>query len=164
MADKDFNNAAFQAYLAEHKLMGTRCQSCGALFLPPRPMCTSCYGGDMEWTEIPGEGELVAFTTIHIAPTAMLEAGFTDEQMKNATLFEPVGCPSCTKGYRGRTGIYEMMNVSAETAELIMQKATQAEIARQVRSEGCLSLKQEGIKKVAAGITSLAEVERVTKG
>ena len=45
-----------------------------------------------------------------------------------------------------------------------MKKATQAEIDRQVRTEGTLSLKEEGIKKVASGITSLAEVERVTKG
>ncbi len=98
-------------------------------------------------------------------PTAaMLEAGFSDGQIKNATLFEPVGCNSCTQGYRGRTGIYEMMPLTAETAELIMKKATQAEIDRQVRTEGTLSLKEEGIKKVASGITSLAEVERVTKG
>ena len=101
---------------------------------------------------------------VKLPTAAMLEAGFTDEQIRDATLFEPVGCASCTKGYRGRTGIYEMMDVSAETAELIMKKATQAEIARQVRTEGCLTLKEEGIKKVVAGITSLAEVERVTKG
>ncbi len=98
-------------------------------------------------------------------PTAvMLEAGFSDEQIKSATLFEPVGCNACTRGYRGRTGIYEMMPVTGETSELIMKKATQAEITRQVRTEGTLSLKEEGIKKAAAGITSLAEVERVTKG
>ena len=76
MKAKDFSNVTFQAHLAEHKLMGARCQSCGSLFLPPRPMCTDCYGEDVEWVEIPGEGELVAFTTIHIAPTAMLEAGY----------------------------------------------------------------------------------------
>jgi len=98
-------------------------------------------------------------------PTAaMLEAGFSDDQIKKATLFEPVGCNSCTQGYRGRTGIYEMMPLTAETAELIMKKATQAEIDRQVRTEGTLTLKEEGIKKVVSGITSLAEVERVTKG
>jgi type IV pilus assembly protein PilB len=57
-----------------------------------------------------------------------------------------------------------MMPVTAETAELIMIKATEAEIRRQVRTEGTLTLKEEGIKKVSAGITSLAEVERVTKG
>jgi type IV pilus assembly protein PilB len=94
----------------------------------------------------------------------MLEAGFTDHQIKNSDLYEPVGCRSCTRGYRGRTGIYEMMPLSSETAELIMQKATETEISRQVRTEGTLTLKEEGIKKVSAGITSLAEVERVTKG
>ena len=56
-----------------------------------------------------------------------------------------------------------MMKVSPETAELIMKKATEAEIGRQIRSEGILSLKGEGIKKVVTGLTSLAEVERVTK-
>ncbi|MCP3952933.1 MAG: Flp pilus assembly complex ATPase component, partial [Desulfobacterales bacterium] len=102
--------------------------------------------------------------TVTLPTAVMLEAGFSDEQIKNATLFEPVGCKSCTKGYRGRTGIYEMMPLTAETAELVMKKATQTEIDRQVRTEGTLSLKEEGIKKVVSGITSLAEVERVTKG
>jgi len=94
----------------------------------------------------------------------LLEAGFSDEQIKEATLFEPVGCGACTNGYKGRTGLYEMMPVSPETSELIMRKCTEAEISRQIRSEGILSLKAEGIKKVVSGLTSLAEVERVTKG
>jgi len=76
MADKDFTHAAFQASLAEHKLMGARCRTCGSLYLPPRPMCARCYSEDMEWTEVPTKGTLAAFTTIHIAPTAMLEAGY----------------------------------------------------------------------------------------
>lgn len=98
-------------------------------------------------------------------PTAvMLEAGFSDEQIQSATLFEAVGCSNCTKGYRGRTGIYELMPLSNDTAELIMKNSTEAEITRQIRTEGVLTLKLEGIKKVAMGITSLAEVERVTKG
>ena len=101
---------------------------------------------------------------IKLPIAVMLEAGFSDHQIKNSDLYEPVGCRSCTRGYRGRTGIYEMMPLSSETAELIMQKATEAEISRQVRTEGTLTLKEEGIKKVSAGITSLAEVERVTKG
>ena len=101
---------------------------------------------------------------IKLPIAVMLEAGFSDHQIKNSDLYEPVGCRSCTRGYRGRTGIYEMMPLSSETLELIMQKATEAEISRQVRTEGTLTLKEEGIKKVSAGITSLAEVERVTKG
>ena len=95
--------------------------------------------------------------------TTLLEAGFSNKQIKQATIFSPVGCGACSNGYKGRTGIFEVMPVSDETAELIMIKATEAEISRQVRKEGTLTLKAEGIKKVAAGITSLAEVERITK-
>lgn len=74
--NKDFSRAAFQSYLGQKKLMGARCQSCGALFLPPRPMCPQCFSADMAWEELPGQGTLVAYTTIHIAPTAMIEAGY----------------------------------------------------------------------------------------
>jgi hypothetical protein len=76
VSENDFSNAAFQNYLSEHKLMGVRCQSCQALFLPPRPVCADCFSVDMSWEEISQEGELAAFTVIHIAPTAMIEAGY----------------------------------------------------------------------------------------
>jgi len=72
----NLTSAAFYRFLGEHKLMGSRCRSCGALYLPPRPLCTACYGEDMEWAEMAGGGKLLAFTTIHIAPTAMIEAGY----------------------------------------------------------------------------------------
>ena len=80
MPSSDFTRAAFNAYLAEHKLMGSTCKSCGTKFLPPRSLCTSCYGEEMEWVEVEGVGKLKAFTTIHIAPTAMLEAGYSREK------------------------------------------------------------------------------------
>ena len=73
---RDFTSASFYAYLDEHKLMGTRCQSCGALHLPPRPICTACHSQDLEWVELSGQGQLIAFTTVHIAPTAMLAEGY----------------------------------------------------------------------------------------
>jgi len=76
MTGKDFTHSAFQAQLAHHKLMGSRCQACGSLFLPPRPMCTNCYSDNMIWEKVPSDGKLVAFTTIHIAPSAMIEAGY----------------------------------------------------------------------------------------
>ncbi len=94
----------------------------------------------------------------------LLNLGFMKEQLKSATIYEPVGCSGCSKGYRGRTGIFEVMPISDETSELIMDRATEAQINRQVRSEGVLSIKYEGLKKVATGITSIAEIERVTKG
>jgi uncharacterized OB-fold protein len=71
-----FHGASFYAFLNEKKLMGSRCRSCGALHLPPRALCPACYGDDMEWAEMSGEGKLLAFTTVHIAPTAMIEAGY----------------------------------------------------------------------------------------
>jgi uncharacterized OB-fold protein len=76
MADQDFTHGTFQTYLAEHRLMGTRCTSCGAQYLPPRPLCTRCYSIDMQWIELPEEGRLTAFSTIYIAPTAMIAAGY----------------------------------------------------------------------------------------
>jgi hypothetical protein len=74
--EKDFTSLAFQKHISEHKLMGVRCRSCGAQYLPPRPLCSNCYSDDMEWVEMPSEGTLAAYTTIHIAPTAMLAAGY----------------------------------------------------------------------------------------
>lgn len=74
--EKDFTSVAFQKHLSEHKLMGARCRSCGAQYLPPRPLCSNCYSDEMEWVEMPVEGTLAAFATIHIAPTAMLAAGY----------------------------------------------------------------------------------------
>jgi uncharacterized OB-fold protein len=44
--------------------------------MPPRALCPACYGEEMAWEEMSGEGKLVAFTTVHIAPTAMIEAGY----------------------------------------------------------------------------------------
>ncbi len=78
MADRDteMTGASFRRFLEEERLMGARCRSCGALHVPPRPICAACYGDEMSWEEMGGDGELVAFTTIHIAPTAMIEAGF----------------------------------------------------------------------------------------
>ena len=71
-----FSAESFNQFLGEKKLMGSRCQSCGALHLPPRALCPVCHGGEMQWEEMNGKGKLVAFTTIHIAPTAMIEAGY----------------------------------------------------------------------------------------
>ena len=76
MTKDEFNNTAFNGHLADHKLMGARCEDCGALYLPPRPMCKACFGKQMTWVEMSGVGKLSAFTAIHIAPTAMIEAGY----------------------------------------------------------------------------------------
>ena len=79
MGDREFTASSFYQFLSEDKLMGARCQSCGALHVPPRAMCPACYGDEMEWVKFSGRGQLLAFTTVHIAPTAMIEAGYNRE-------------------------------------------------------------------------------------
>jgi uncharacterized OB-fold protein len=79
MTKGDFSNTAYHQHLSAHKLMGNRCQECGKIHLPPRPMCPKCYSDDLVWVEAPEKGELTGFTVIHIAPTAMLDAGYGRE-------------------------------------------------------------------------------------
>ncbi|MBN1316530.1 MAG: Zn-ribbon domain-containing OB-fold protein [Anaerolineales bacterium] len=76
MQDLEFSGSSFYRFLNEKKLMGSRCRSCGKLVAPPRPICSTCFGEEIEWVEMSGKGRLAAFTTIHIGPTAMLEAGY----------------------------------------------------------------------------------------
>jgi uncharacterized OB-fold protein len=76
MEKNHYSNTEFNQLLKEGKLMGVRCKDCESLYLPPRPMCTSCHSSEMVWMEMPLKGHLAAFTTIHIAPTAMIEAGY----------------------------------------------------------------------------------------
>jgi uncharacterized OB-fold protein len=56
MREDQFTQAAFYAHLAEHRLMASACTNCGKKFLPPRPLCTACYGEEMEWVELAGYG------------------------------------------------------------------------------------------------------------
>jgi uncharacterized protein len=66
----------FYQYLAQRKLMATRCQACQAVHLPPRPICPACHGTAMEWVETSGRGRLAAYTAVAIGPTFMSEQGF----------------------------------------------------------------------------------------
>jgi type IV pilus assembly protein PilB len=98
----------------------------------------------------------------HVPKEELLIQGFTEEQAQNATLYKPVGCEHCTKGYKGRVGIYEVIKISETIASIIMEGGNSLDIAAQCRKEGFDSLRQSGIKKVLAGMTSLEEVNRVT--
>ena len=79
------------------------------------------------------------------------------------SVFEPLGCPQCHKGFAGRTGIFQVMPVSAEMQQLVLQEAGIQEVARQARSEGVSSLRMAGLRKVQQGITSLDEVLAATR-
>jgi len=76
MSKDAYNAAGFYEFVAEKKLMGTRCKSSGELFVPPRPFSPSCGSEEMEWVEMSGKGKLEAFTVTLYGPTRMVEAGY----------------------------------------------------------------------------------------
>lgn len=92
----------------------------------------------------------------------MLRQGFSEEQVKTAKIFKAVGCDQCTGGYKGRTGVYEVMPITDNIADLIMQGSSSLEIAKQARRDGINSLRQSALLKVLKGTISLAEANRVT--
>lgn len=96
--------------------------------------------------------------------TELLRQGFRPEQLAGLKLFKPVGCDYCTGGYKGRVGIYEVMPITAAIAQKIMQGANSLDIAQQAQLEQINNLRQSGLLKAASGLTSLAEVNRVTNG
>lgn len=71
-----FTAASFDQYLAEGKLMASRCVDCGTLNLPPRAICPKCHSENLKWTETSGKGKLAGFTVVSIAPTFMIEQGY----------------------------------------------------------------------------------------
>lgn len=79
-ANRPFTAASFDQFLNEKKLMGSHCPHCDQSFLPPRALCPHCYSDQLEWRQFDGSAKLAAFTSIHIAPTAMIEAGYGRER------------------------------------------------------------------------------------
>jgi len=76
MERRPFNDISYERFLSEDKVMGSRCQKCGSLFVPPRPICTKCHASEMEWAEVKGKGRLAAFTCIAIGPPFMVKEGY----------------------------------------------------------------------------------------
>ena len=91
-------------------------------------------------------------------------AGFSETDLDGTWKpYQPVGCDTCGgTGYKGRVGIYQVMPISEEINRLILKNGTAMDIADQARREGVLDLRQAGLLKVKAGLTSLEEVEAVT--
>lgn len=94
----------------------------------------------------------------------MLEAGFRAEEIGSFTLYQSneKGCPSCTNGYKGRAGIFQVMPISDAVKAMIMEGGTENDIERAAKKEGILDLRASGLLKIKEGITSLEEIERVT--
>jgi type IV pilus assembly protein PilB len=95
---------------------------------------------------------------------ALLQIGFKEEELDTLEIHEAVGCSGCTGGFRGRTGIFEVMPMTSSLSDIVMAGGSTVDIERQARIEGINSMRQSGLLKVKQGITTLEEVERVTTG
>ncbi len=96
-----------------------------------------------------------------VPASALHEAGLS--MATDIEAYEPVGCPRCNNsGYRGRVGIYSVMTLGERLKEMTIAHAAEPEIATVAREEGMLTLREDGVVKVRAGMTSLEEVLRVT--
>lgn len=102
---------------------------------------------------------------VDLPEATLLEEGFTPDQIENIQIYDanPDGCKSCNRGYKGRVGIYEMLQMSPAIAECIMENGNSIDILKVARNEGFLTLRQSGLLKVASGVTSLEEMNRVIK-
>ena len=93
---------------------------------------------------------------------ALMELGFNDDMLENATIKRAVGCEACKDGYRGRVGIYEVVKVTKTLANLIMGGDNSIDLDKQARREGFADLRLSALRKAAQGLISLEEVNRVT--
>jgi len=101
---------------------------------------------------------------VHEVPReALLAEGFREEEIGSFTLYQPIGCEDCNAGYRGRVGIYEVVKVTPALQQMIMEEGNSIEIAARMRTEGFNDLRRSGLVKAMQGITSLEEINRVTK-
>ncbi len=100
----------------------------------------------------------------NVPKEALLKEGFTEEQVEgDLVLYEAKGCDQCTDGYKGRVGIYQVMEISEEMKRLIMEGRNAIDLAEQARKEGIPDIRQSGLKKIVDGILDLAELNRVTQ-
>ncbi len=98
-----------------------------------------------------------------IPKEALLKEGFTDNEVAaGVKIFAPKGCSSCTDGYKGRVGIYQVLPITDAIARIILAGGSAVEIGDEAAREGVWDLRRSGLEKVKAGVTSLEEVNSVT--
>jgi len=100
---------------------------------------------------------------LEIPEQALLDAGYTPAEAKKTTIYHGKGCSVCNKsGYKGRVGLYEVMEVTDELRELVLVGASALELKKKSLEFGMITLRRSGLAKVAAGMTTLEEVVRET--
>lgn len=92
----------------------------------------------------------------------MITEGFSEELIKTARLYRPIGCNQCNKGYKGRVGIYEVVPITKAISRIIMEEGNALQLNEQFQKEGFNNLRQSALMKAAQGVTSLEEVNRIT--
>jgi len=94
---------------------------------------------------------------------ALLSAGFTNEELRKVKVYGPKGCPKCLdRGYKGRVGLYEVMEIGEEIRDLILAGGSAIDLRRKSIERGMVTLRRSGLAKVMEGTTSLEEIIRET--
>jgi type II secretory ATPase GspE/PulE/Tfp pilus assembly ATPase PilB-like protein len=89
--------------------------------------------------------------------------GLNRQRVEGNLLYKPVGCNACTNaGYKGRKGAFELMEMSADLREMAFKKKPTNQIRAKARAEGMVTLQDDGVRKVLAGITTIPEVLNIT--
>jgi len=100
---------------------------------------------------------------LDIPEKALLEAGFKPEELDGSWKpYHPVGCNACNNGYKGRVGLYQVMPITEEIQRIILRDGSALEIGEQAAREGVKTMREAGLQKVKAGLTSLEEVLAVS--
>lgn len=93
----------------------------------------------------------------------LVKEGFSEKEAKKLNVFKAVGCDKCVSGYKGRIGIFQVMPVSEAMEKLIIAGCSTKDLEEQSAKDGILTLRQSGLEKIRAGITSIEEINRITK-
>ncbi|WP_447651895.1 type IV-A pilus assembly ATPase PilB [Pseudomonas abietaniphila] len=100
---------------------------------------------------------------IEVPRDTLTAEGFPEEKIGTFKLYSPVGCELCNSGYKGRIGVYEVVKSTPELERIIMEEGNSIQISAQMRKDGFNDLRTSGLLKVMHGLTSLEEINRVTK-
>jgi type IV pilus assembly protein PilB len=99
----------------------------------------------------------------NLTPAALVDIGFTEKEAQKAAVYKPDGCSNCNNtGYKGRTGLFEVMEVTEDIRDLILARVHSKSIKKKAMQQGMTTLRQSGLIKIKTGITSVEEVLRET--
>jgi type IV pilus assembly protein PilB len=100
---------------------------------------------------------------IELPPAGLVNVGFSEHESRTLKLFKGRGCDRCSgTGYKGRVGLYEVMEIGDELRELILSGASSYELRQKAVQAGMITLRMSGLQKIRDGMTTVEEVVRET--